>query len=120
MTPPLPPRPKKPSYSRFDEQFSQAVHDTLPPAAKKAHSERDVKIDADTMAMARAITSFQVQSNAQHEQLVKQVAALHAHLIQFHAWASRNAWMRSPVTRLVVTAIGAAVGAYAALQGAKP
>lgn len=115
MSPPLPPRPKKPSYDRFNEDFAKAAHDTLPPAAKKAHSERDIKIAADTQAMANAVTSFQAATNHRFDQVVAQLSALHAHQIEMHVWLTK--WTRSPWARLAATAIGSAAGAYAAMKG---
>jgi len=86
---------------------------------RKAITERDVKIASDTTAMANAITTYQVTANKQHEQLVAQVAAMHAHLITFHAWATRHPWLTNPWTRLATTFFGAAAGAYAATKGLK-
>jgi hypothetical protein len=112
--------PRPPRYPEHNERLRSAFRDTLPPEAKRAHSERDIKVNEDLAAMARAVTTSQVATNARFDQLVSQVAALHAHQIHMHAWLTRHPWLRNPITRLVVAALGAAAGAYVATKGAVP
>ena len=122
MTDPRIPRPPKlpPHYENFDRR----MHDTVPPAVKRSISEHDVKVSADTMAMARALTTFQQSMGARFDRLEvdvqtaraetvaarEQIAAQHGYIITLREYLVKQTRIRGALTIL-----GAAIGAGVAL-----
>lgn len=118
--PPLPPH-----YQRFDAEMVRHSS-SIPPRTKEAITDRDIKVNADMVAMGeafnrgmRSLGDQVVQVVAEVKSSRQQIAAADGRIIALHAWATRNPWLHSPVTRLLATFLGAAAGSYAAMKGFK-